>query len=437
MRSLGIVWRMVVALVIGGSMTAAMAPPVEARTASLVMDAATGEILHASNPDLQLFPASLTKMMTIYLAFEAVRDRKLSWESRLPVSAYAASMSPTKLGLSPGERITLEDAVLGLMTKSANDAAVVVAEALAGSEAQFARLMTQKARRLGMGRTQFQNASGLPDPGQVSTARDMGVLGRALIRDFPTYYPMFATRGFTHEGRWHGNHNALLGTYAGADGIKTGFIRASGYNLVASAQRGNRRLIGVVFGGQSSAQRNQTMMRLLDRGFGGDFEDRPPPASAAVAQRSDDRRGGQGDGEGARIVRTAMATPAVVTPPQRRAATPPAAPVAARPVAPAPAARPQPAPAATPARGAAPAAARGGWAIQVGAFAREPAARAAATNAQRQARLPAGQVQVTEVRTGGANLFRARVAGLSEGEARAACRSLERERMTCAVSSPR
>jgi D-alanyl-D-alanine carboxypeptidase len=385
----------------------ALVPPrtadAQGRAASLVMDAATGEVLHAHNADTQLFPASLTKMMTVYLAFEAVRERRMTWETRLPVSAYAASMSPTKLGLAPGERVRLEDLVLGLITKSANDAAVVVAEGLGTTEAGFARAMTAKARRLGMSRTVFQNASGLPDPAQVSTARDMAILGRALIRDFPGYYPMFATRGYSFDGRWHGNHNALLSTYAGADGIKTGFIRASGYNLVASAERDGRRIIGVVFGGASSGARNAQMAQLLDRGF----QNAPAPQVAARTPEP----------ASPRIVRTALSQP-----PARPAPAPTTAPAAPPRVA---AAEPPPVP-------PKPSLNRGTWFIQVGAFQREPAARTAAQAAQRQA--PTGHIQITEVRAGQAHLYRARVAGLTEGEARAACRSLERERVACSAA---
>ena len=242
--------------------------PASARQqAYLVMDAQTGAVIDADNADTRLYPASLTKMMTLYLAFDALDRKLISLNQRIPVSSYAASMPPTKLGLLPGDTIRVEDAILGLVTKSANDASVVLAEALGGSEANFARIMTERARGLGMERTTFRNANGLPDPDQMTTARDMAILGRALIADYPKYYPYFSTPAFTYKGTVFGNHNRLMSWYQGMDGIKTGFINASGFNLVASAVRDGRRLVGVVFGGSTAAGRDQVMAKLLDAGF--------------------------------------------------------------------------------------------------------------------------------------------------------------------------
>ena len=235
--------------------------------AAMVVDADSGRILHADNADTRNYPASLTKMMTIYMAFEAIDRGRVSFDTPVRMSARAVAQPPTKLGLKVGSRIALRDAILALITKSANDVSVAVAETLGGSETQFARMMTERARQLGMSRTTFRNASGLPDRGQLSTARDMATLGLALLRHFPHHYRYFATQTFRYAGRSYRNHNRLLGNYAGLDGIKTGYIRASGYNLVASAHRGGRRLIGVVFGGKSSAQRNRKMAQLLDEGF--------------------------------------------------------------------------------------------------------------------------------------------------------------------------
>lgn len=242
--------------------------PALAKYASLVIDAATGETLHAVNPDKRNYPASLTKMMTLYLVFEALEQKKLALHTRMVVSSAAAAQPPTKLGLAAGQTITVEDAIEAIAVKSANDMALVVAEHLAGSESAFAHAMTRKARQLGMNRTVFRNASGLPNPTQVSTARDMATLAQALLANYPQYYHFFSKPSFRYAGQFHHNHNRLLGEYAGLDGIKTGYIRASGYNLVASAERGGRRLIGVVFGGRSSASRNQHMRALLDEGFG-------------------------------------------------------------------------------------------------------------------------------------------------------------------------
>ncbi|MGK9165408.1 D-alanyl-D-alanine carboxypeptidase [Inquilinus limosus] len=237
------------------------------RYAAYVIDARTGEVLHEENANQQLYPASLTKLMTLYLTFRSLERGDIALDTRLPVSAYAASQSPTKLGLPAGSRVRVEDAILGLVTQSANDASVVLAEAIGGSESRFTRMMTQQARALGMSRTTFTSTNGLPDPDNVSTAHDMAVLARALINDYPQYYPYFATKNFRYRGRNFPNHNRLMQTYPGMDGMKTGYIRAAGYNLVASAMRGKTRLIGVIFGGTSPTARNARMAELLDEGF--------------------------------------------------------------------------------------------------------------------------------------------------------------------------
>ncbi len=237
------------------------------RYAAFVMDAASGEVFHAVQADRPLYPASLTKMMTLYLTFQALAAGELTLDTAMPVSAHAAGQPPSKLGLPTGGRLKVEDAILALVTKSANDAAVVLAETLGGSESAFARQMTQQAAALGMTRTVFRNASGLPDTAQVSTARDMALLARALIVDFPQYYGYFSTRSFRWNGRVFENHNRILDTVAGADGLKTGYIRASGYNLAASAIRGGRRFIAVVFGGETIEDRNTRVAALLESAF--------------------------------------------------------------------------------------------------------------------------------------------------------------------------
>ena len=237
------------------------------RYASIVVDAATGTILSAVNADEYRYPASLTKMMTIYMLFEALRDRRLSLNQQVPVSSWAASMSPTKLGLLPSTIITVEQALLGLVTKSANDAAAALGELLGGDEERFAEMMSLRARALGMTRTTFRNASGLPDWGQVTTARDMAVLARHLVQDFPAYYRYFSVPSFVFQRRTVMNHQHLLQTYPGADGLKTGYIVASGYNVVTSAVRSDTRLIGVVMGASSGGERDAHMAVLLDQGF--------------------------------------------------------------------------------------------------------------------------------------------------------------------------
>lgn len=237
------------------------------RYSSMVIDAQTGQIISAANPDEYRFPASLTKMMTMYLVFEAVRDGRLSLNEPVPVSVWAASMPPTKLGLVPGTTLTVEQALFGLVTKSANDAAAALGELVGGDEDRFAQLMTIRAHALGMSRTTFRNASGLPDWGQVTTARDLVVLARHLIQDFPQFYHYFSTPAFMFHGRVVPNHQTMLRTYAGADGLKTGYTEASGYNVVTSAMRGDVRLIGVVLGAANGSERDRHMTALLDQGF--------------------------------------------------------------------------------------------------------------------------------------------------------------------------
>lgn len=238
-----------------------------AKYASFVMDANTGRVLHAVNADTRNYPASLTKMMTLYMIFDALKQGRINADTKWTASRRVARQPASKLGLKRGDKLTVRDAVLALVTKSANDVATLAAEGLAGSERDFALAMTAKARQLGMNSTTFRNASGLPNRGQLSTARDMAVLAQALLRDFPDYYRVFSTVKFKYGGRSFKNHNKLLTTYEGTDGIKTGYIKASGFNLVASVKRGNQRLIGVVFGGDSSKKRNRHMVSLLDKGF--------------------------------------------------------------------------------------------------------------------------------------------------------------------------
>lgn len=243
------------------------APAENKKYADIVMDAVTGEILHQRNADKPLHPASLTKMMTLLMTFDALEDGRIHLNDRIPVSAHAASMVPSKLGLKPGSTIRVEDAIYALVTKSANDVAVTLAESLGGTERRFAGMMTRRAKALGMSQTNFRNASGLHHSAQVSTARDMARLARYIIRERSRYYGYFSTKSFTYKGDTYHNHNRLMGTYRGMDGMKTGYTVPSGFNLVASAVRGDRRLIGVVFGGRSAASRNARMAALLDEAF--------------------------------------------------------------------------------------------------------------------------------------------------------------------------
>ena len=230
---------------------------------SIIVDAKTGKTLYEQAPDARRYPASLTKMMTLYLLFDALEAHKTSLNARIKVSAHAAGQAPSKLGLKPGQTISVRDAILALVTKSANDVAVAIGEYLGGTESAFAQRMTAKAHELGMSRTTFRNASGLPNSGQMTTARDMATLGRALQEHHPEYFSYFSTPSFVWQGRRIGNHDHLLGRVAGVNGIKTGYTRASGFNLVSSVSRGNRRIVGVVLGGETSRWRDQRMASLI------------------------------------------------------------------------------------------------------------------------------------------------------------------------------
>jgi len=238
------------------------------RYASIVMDADTGLILSQRHADKKRHPASLVKAMTLMMVFDAIENGDLTLRDRIVISRHAASMVPSKLNLPVGSSIRVEDAIYALVTKSANDVAVAIAEKIAGTESQFAQYMTGRARQIGMKSTVFRNASGLHHPKQVTTARDMALLGQYMIRNYPRYYHYFSTQQFTYRGKTYNNHNRLMKTYSGMDGLKTGYIGASGFNLLASAKRNNRRIIGVVFGGRTSKTRNAHMKKLLDKGFG-------------------------------------------------------------------------------------------------------------------------------------------------------------------------
>ncbi|TYC51675.1 D-alanyl-D-alanine carboxypeptidase [Rhodobacterales bacterium] len=245
----------------------APATAVERGYSALVLNASTGAQLDAVDADAPRYPASLTKMMTLYILFEEVASGRYSLSSPLTVSQKAASQPPAKLGLKVGSTITVEQAARALAVKSANDVAVTVAENISGSEAAFANRMTSEARALGLTRTRFVNATGLPDPQQVTTARDMATLGLALKRRFPQYAGYYRARSFSYGGRTFRATNKLVGKVSGVDGLKTGYIRMSGYNLVATGQRGGTRFIVVVMGGKSEAARDREVTRLIDANF--------------------------------------------------------------------------------------------------------------------------------------------------------------------------
>ncbi len=369
----------------------AFAAPAHAKYASLVMDAETGQIIHQLNADTRNYPASLTKMMTLYQVFQALESQLWTLNTKLRISARAARQPASKLGLRRGQRISVEDAILALVTKSANDVATTVAENLSGSERTFALKMTATARKLGMSRTTFRNASGLPHRGQMSTARDMATLARALLRDYPVYYRYFSANAFNYAGITHRNHNKLLKTYAGVDGIKTGYIRASGFNLVASATRNGQRIIGVVFGGKSPNSRNAIMKRLLNIGF------------KAV------NKGG--------TTQIAKA-PSRATPRVTSKAKPRARPKARR------TARSRLAPVPKERR----------WGVQVGAYARYSQAFQAAERALEvaSALLAQGAIKIVPLKKrSGRILHRARIKGISEYQAKKACGFLKQRKINC------
>jgi D-alanyl-D-alanine carboxypeptidase len=231
---------------------------------SIVVDGNTGLTLEASKPNAFRHPASLTKIMTLYLLFERIEQRTIGLDTQLRVSENAASQAPTKLGLKAGQTIAVEDAIKAMVTKSANDAAVTVAENLGGDEGEFAKLMTHKAHALGMSHTTYVNASGLPDDNQITTAQDQALLGRAIQERFPRYYKYFSTKEFVYRGIAMRNHNHLLGVVGGVDGIKTGYTRSSGFNLVTSVHRDGRYIVAVVLGGHTASERDARMRELID-----------------------------------------------------------------------------------------------------------------------------------------------------------------------------
>lgn len=432
--------------------------------ASIVVDANTGAVLEAKNPDSLRHPASLTKIMTLYLLFERLESGRIKLDTPMEVSEHASVQSPTKLGLKPGHTITVETAIKGIVTRSANDAAVVIAEALGGSESDFARMMTRKAHALGMARTTYVNASGLPDDRQITTARDQALLGRAIQEKFPRYYRYFSTEAFEYRGVTIRNHNHLLNQVDGVDGIKTGFTRASGFNLVTSMWRGKRHVVAVVLGGRSAGQRDAIMRALLSdhiaeastrRTASVIAEAQPPhearpvalvataahintePAHRAVPLplrrvAAIEPKPGSRDPIKPLLVKTIHITGTVRTAEHLQK---PATPVpAARPVVLASISEDKPAPIRpAPESHEASAHPHTGWMIQVGAFDDEHEAREHLSIAQAKfKRLLRGADPFTEkVVKGEKALYRARFAGLDKDQAQEACRHLKRNDIAC------
>jgi D-alanyl-D-alanine carboxypeptidase len=449
--------------------------------ASIVVDANSGAVLQATNADSPRHPASLTKIMTLYLLFERLEAGKIKMSTEMEVSPHAAAQAPSKLGLKPGQTIAVETAIRAIVTKSANDVAVVIAEALGGTEDNFAKLMTAKARALGMTHTVYRDASGLPNDDQITTARDMTILARAIQDRFPQYYHYFGTRTFAYHGKEMRNHNHLLGRVPGVDGMKTGYIHDSGFNIVLSMRRGSRHILAVVFGGRTASERDARALSLMDNTIriASDKRTAPPIVEGhEVAEaRAKDSTGikdvkvalvipsphraapalGSTDPIKANPVKTftvqvsAMrtasvpfdghsfapeASPSKVTnvilkrepsqPPEEKQAAPAALPAkvaSAGDSLPVEAAMPEPA--AKPHSG--------GWMIQVGAFPEEKEAKQRLVAAQDKAKALLGRADpfTEKVEKGDRSLYRARFAGLNKDQAETACKHLKRSEIPC------
>jgi D-alanyl-D-alanine carboxypeptidase (penicillin-binding protein 5/6) len=439
---------------------AAALPSENPRYAAIVVDAESGEVLFARHADSRRYPASVTKIMTLYLTFEALTEGKVKLDDVITVSPRAASQPPSKLGLAAGQTITLDDAMKATAVRSANDMAMAIAEHVGGSQDRFAAQMTLKARELGMTQTRYVNPNGLPDARQVTSARDLAILARAVMRDYPQYYRYFGLHDWTYQGRLYRNTNGLLAQGDGYDGMKTGYIRASGFNLVASAVRDGRRLITIVLGGQKVASRNAHVVELMDtgfeverlrrsgqpiqvaqtffeqRGFGIGSDNSGPVEYASAADENDEEPGDES---------TAVSYASLPSPPPQPARVPPA-PAGGRTVASllraegssdvtaslngaAPARTAPSRPARESAREAA-----GRWAVQVGAFRDETVARDWLTEVNRRFRSQFTAAERTVQNAEG--WYRSRFTGMSEQAAQGACAALAERRVTCMVIRP-
>jgi len=379
----------------------------ESKYAAIVLDAKTGEVLYANHADSPRYPASITKLMTLYLSFEALASGKLHMDDRVVFSPHASAQSPTKLGVRPGDSISVSEALHGMAIKSANDAAVAMAEKLGGSESRFAALMTQRAQELGMQNTHFANASGLPDSRQITTARDLATLSRAIMRDYPQYYKLFDERAFEFRGRTIKGHNHLL-NIPGVDGLKTGFTNASGFNIAISGVRDNRRLIVVVMGGPTTASRDQNAEDLLLTGFdvmrhralGQNMTvaqnlSEPLPSGPVVRAPSEQ---GDADQDSLKIVLTSAPPRAQAKAPARRAKH------------------------------------AENWAVQVGEFHRRTEATRQIALVEKRFSRHFDDAAGSAERQG--RRYKAVFTGFSESEARSACRALHARRLACEVLEP-
>ncbi|WP_334161335.1 D-alanyl-D-alanine carboxypeptidase [Phenylobacterium sp.] len=383
----------------------------QTKYAAIVVDAKTGEVLYAKRADAPRYPASITKVMTLYLTFEALAAGKIRLDDPVLMSPRAAAQSPTKLGVPAGQTITVSEAMQALAIKSANDVAVAMAEKLGGTESRFAALMTLRAKELGMTNTNFANASGLPDSRQISTARDIAILSRAVMRDYPQYYRLFSQKEMTFRGQTMRNHNGLLHRMYGVDGLKTGFTNASGFNLAVSAVRDNRRLIAVVLGGPTTRARDENAQDLLLTGFDV-IRRRDLGENITIAQNLfEPEPTGRVEGsveQGDQDLKIVLASAA---PPSRTSKIEVVDP-----------------------RSKTKAEAGGKWAVQVGAFkARSDAREQIDIIEKRFGKQVAGAKPVTE-KAGGR--YRSRFVGLSETRAKSVCKAIKAKKQPCQVIEP-
>ena len=420
------------------------------RYAAIVVDAETGEVLFARHADSRRYPASITKVMTLYLTFEALSEGRVKLDDVITVSARAASQPPSKLGLAAGQTITLDDAMKATAVRSANDMAMAIAEHVGGSEARFAAQMTLKARQLGMTQTRYVNPNGLPDARQLTSARDLAILARAVMRDYPQYYRYFGLHDWVYQGREYRNTNGLLRTGAGYDGMKTGYTNASGYNLAASAVRDGKRLITIVLGGRTTASRNAHVAELMNTGFEVERA-RANGQLIRVAQTYFEERGfGIGSDNGGPVQYASLerdedegSAPVTYASLPAAPATPAPAPAESRTVAAllradasgsdmTAALNGAPAggrPARTPPRETG-----GGWMVQVGAFRDEAAARDWLTEVNRRFRSQFANAGRSVQNASG--WYRSRFTGMTEAAAQSACAALAERRVTCMVVRP-
>lgn len=419
---------------LGATAQTASAKPV---AASIVVDAETGEVLSRSNADAITYPASLTKMMTLYLLFDALEKGKIKLTDRITFSANAAAEAATNMNVNAGDSIAVETAILAIVVRSANDVATAVGEQLGGTESAFARMMTAKARALGMNNTTYRNANGLPNPSQLTTARDQATLGVALLRDHPKYYGYFSRNSFVYRGNTYGGHNRVMKKFAGADGIKTGYIRAAGFNLVSSAERNGRRLVGVVLGGASAPARDKQMVALLTTGFKtnrgiGDVLMAKAPGSAGPAQNTPVVASAANDAPAVaepsmdEVVAAALVpTPKPTTRPDDSIGTAIAT-MASVSLAPAVASPDNQAVANVWSPD------KNQFGIQVGAYSKFKPAQKAAERATKAVPALLADARIV-VDQGNSNIYRARVFGLTKADADAACKKLKAKQTDCLV----